>query len=94
MGETPTWDTLFAHVDEKCNFHYGGEETSDNFRWTCHHDLRFAKSFCNEHGVDWAQVKERLHATGGHCDCEIIWNTTRRFSEADAAEPLPLLASA
>jgi hypothetical protein len=89
-----TWGGLFAHVDKQCNFHYEGEKNADNFRWTCHHDLRFAKTFCEEKGVAWTQVKTRLHDTGGFCDCEILFNTVEHFSEAEEAEPLPLLASA
>lgn len=70
---------LFDFVSEKVNFRSTqgkpiNEEKPENITWTCHHDLRFVKEFCERHSIPNEQIISELKAWGGYCDCEVLWN--------------------
>ncbi|NWF94589.1 MAG: DUF2695 domain-containing protein [Candidatus Thorarchaeota archaeon] len=55
----------------------------------CRGDLSFVKHFCRMHDIDFEAVKRRLYATGGHCDCEVLLNSSDnipRFSRLPKLE--------
>ncbi|MDE2303544.1 MAG: DUF2695 domain-containing protein [Sphingomonadales bacterium] len=45
----------------------------------CDHTYRHARAYCDSIGADWPAVEIWLKANGGACDCEVLFNTGRRF---------------
>lgn len=92
-----TWRDLFLYVLIRTNPHYevleGDEDTSpSDFRWTCDNKLTFVEEFISRanDSLDREAILARLHDTGGHCACEIHWNSILHWTEKDLAERLPV----
>jgi len=78
---TLTYGDLFDFILEKCDFQGEGEDIT----WKCSggNNRPFLKEFFDKHNVDKEtrlKVELELYDTGGHCDCEIIWNSERQIS--------------
>jgi hypothetical protein len=58
----PTYDELFQHILKQLS------------KKTCDHTLRYTKAFAEKHGLDFADLKDRLSYAGGYCDCEVLLN--------------------
>lgn len=93
-----TWRDLFLYVLIRTNPRYEIPEGDDapptacDFRWTCDNNLTFVEEFISRVGenLDREAILKRLHDTGGHCDCEINWNSILHWSEEDLMEGLPV----
>ena len=69
-----TFEDLFNWEEERCDLSKVSERKSD--MWKCGGDLRFAKQFCDEKGIDFEAVKKLLNDAGGFCDCEVLFNSS------------------
>ena len=77
------WKALFDYLEEKVNFRYVGKKSVENITWDCDHKLTHTKQFCKDNNIDFRKVEALCCATGGYCDCEVLFNTTERISDDD-----------
>jgi hypothetical protein len=40
----------------------------------CDHTLKHARQWCEAHDIPFESIKAWLHANGGFCDCEVLFN--------------------
>ena len=52
----------------------------------CDHTHRYAREWCERYGASWPAVRAWLNATGGFCDCEVLFNTGRHLEPEGAAQ--------
>jgi len=41
---------------------------------SCSGEFRETRKWCEENGLPFEAVEERLNDLGCHCDCEVMWN--------------------
>ena len=78
-----TYDDLFEYVALRC----GLREENGKTVWGCGNDLTFTKEFCEENGLDFRKIKERLNDTGGYCDCEVLLNSMDTIPRSEKLPP-------
>lgn len=76
MAEKIIYGDLFAHVALRVAMH----EKDGKLYSNCKNDLRFTEEFCEQHGLDFKAVKERLESEGGYCDCEVLFNAEENIN--------------
>lgn len=54
----------------------------------CYHDHSFTRTFCKEYGINFDELEPILDATGGYCDCLVLFNTGETV---DHNSEIPLL---
>ena len=64
---------LVKFLDEKTNFRREGKK--GKLVWRCDCQLTFTKEFCKINNLWYQYVKDLLYATGGYCDCEVLFNS-------------------
>jgi len=74
-----TYDDLFEYVATRCDL----REENGKTVWECGNDLTFTKEFCEENGLAFEKIKERLNDTGGYCDCEVLLNSMDTIPRLD-----------
>jgi len=79
-----TYDDLFEYVSVRCDL----REENGRTVWECSNDLAFTKEFCEENGLDFKKIKERLNDTGGYCDCKVLLNSMDVISRFDRLPPI------
>lgn len=51
----------------------------------CDSTLRIARAWARDAGLEWRSLRRRLQASGGYCDCEIVFNVL----DPDLFDPEP-----
>ena len=74
-----TYNDLFEYVAIRCDL----REENGKTVWECGNDLTFTKEFCEENGLAFEKIKERLNDTGGYCDCEVLLNSMDEIPRID-----------
>lgn len=46
----------------------------------CSCKLLETEKFCKEKNLDYIKIKKKLESTGGHCDCEVLLNSTEMIN--------------
>lgn len=67
-----TFHDIFIYLTNKVTFR--DQPTKPNNPWTCDGALTLTKQFCDENGMNFNFVQERLLAVGTTCDCGLLLN--------------------
>lgn len=70
-----TWEQLINYLEQKCDFHRKHGQAT----WTCFGDLRFTKEYCEANKLDYGKIEAIVQATGGFCDCEVLFNSVEHL---------------
>ena len=73
--EHPLWEQFFERLEgpEGCNF---TEDKKENIEWKCKNDHAFTRKILTKMGnIDVENSLLYFSNHGGHCDCEILFNT-------------------
>lgn len=66
-----TWGDLFEYIGKSDKTCPAGNETP------------VLEEFCDRYGLPYYVIKAFLASFGGHCDCEILMNSTNHLKDKD-----------